>query len=465
LPGTLTLNGNGNPNAVWIFQIGSTLTTASSSRVVLSNGARPSNVFWAVGSSATLGTGTRFAGNILALASITLTTGADLFGRALALNGAVTMDTNRISALCPGPPCSADPPSAVVAPNLGAAAGFSVLGAATVTNTGATIVGGDLGVSPGSAITGFNSSNAIVGPGTVTDGPGLVTGTIHAGDTAAAQAQAAAAIAYGDLAGRACNVTYGEVAELGGLNLAPGVHCFPSSAFVTGTLTLNGSANSIWVFKIASTLVTAVNSSVVMGNEAAQDANVFWAVGSSATLGTGTRFRGNIIAHTSITLTTGANVSGRALALNGAVTMDTNNISAVCAGGRCLPAPFSRPAVSQVIVDNYQCDEAKLDKGSPRPRRNVVVTDELGTREVMLDRPLLVCSPATVQSGATAALAVRNTIDRLVCYDFIERGSLDSERREVSVDNAVFEPRRLRVKKPKLVCLSSLQTLLDDSDD
>jgi hypothetical protein len=188
-----------------------------------------------------------------------------------------------------------------------------------------------VGVSPGTALTGFSLvNNVIAGPGTVTDGLGLVSGVIYAGSDAispdAALARADAAIAYGDLVGRACNTTYPAVQEIGGLVLSPGVYCFPSSAFVTGKLTLNGGANDVWVFKIGSTLITAVNSSVDMTG-GASNASVFWAVGSSATLGTGTQFSGNILAVASITLTTGANVSGRALALNGAVTMDTNNVS------------------------------------------------------------------------------------------------------------------------------------------
>jgi ice-binding like protein len=101
LTGTLTLNALGNPNAVFIFRMGSTITTASASSVVLTNGGSPGNVFWQVGSSATLGTGTSFAGNILAVASITVTTGTSLTGRALALNGAVTLDTNAVTATNP----------------------------------------------------------------------------------------------------------------------------------------------------------------------------------------------------------------------------------------------------------------------------------------------------------------------------------------------------------------------------
>lgn len=216
---------------------------------------------------------------------------------------------------------------AATAPPLGGAQSFAVLGASTVTNTGATTITGDLGVSPGTSITGFP-------PGVV------IGGTIHAGDAVAAQAHSDAVIAYNALAGEVCNVDLTGV-DLGGLTLTPGVYCFSSSAQLTGTLTLDaqGSSDAVFIFKIGSTLTTASNSSVLVinGGQTCNGSNVFWQVGSSATLGTGTQFAGNILALISITLTTSANVSGSALALTGAVTMDTNNVS-VCTGGTFPPA-------------------------------------------------------------------------------------------------------------------------------
>ena len=208
------------------------------------------------------------------------------------------------------------------APSLGTAQSFAVLGASTVTNTGPSIITGNLGVSPGTAVTGFP-------PGTV------VGGSIHAADAVAAQAQADNTTAYGDLASEACNTTYGVPTDIGGLTLVPGVYCFSSSAGLTGTLTLNaeGSASSVWVFKIASTLITASDATVLIIN-GGQQCNVFWQVGSSATLGTGTDFIGNILALTSITLTTDASLAGRALAQNGAVTLDSNRVSvSTCSSG------------------------------------------------------------------------------------------------------------------------------------
>jgi type VI secretion system secreted protein VgrG len=181
---------------------------------------------------------------------------------------------------------------APIAPSLGRAASFAVLGGSTVTNTGATAITGDVGVSsPGVSITGFP-------PGTMT------RGVQHVGDPVANQAQRDAQSAYAALAGMACNTPLtGQ--DLGGKTLAPGVYCFTSSAQLTGQLILDGRSKGkgkgVWVFQIASTLTTATNSSVIM-SKGGRAGNVFWLVGSAATLGTGTAFAGNILAYASITM-------------------------------------------------------------------------------------------------------------------------------------------------------------------
>lgn len=206
--------------------------------------------------------------------------------------------------------------------NLGTADAFAVLGASTVTNTGPSVIIGDLGVSPGTAVTGFP--------------PGIVSppGTIHAADTVAVEAQTALTAAYNTAAGLPCAADLtGQ--DLGGLTLTPGVYCFSSSSQLTGTLTLDGQGDpeADFVFQTGSTLVTASSSTVLLINQA-QACRVFHQVGSSATLGTGSNFVGTIMALTSITATTGASVQGRLLARNGAVTLDSNLVTRPT----CLPA-------------------------------------------------------------------------------------------------------------------------------
>ena len=332
LTGTLFLTGAGP----WIFQTGSTLTTAANAAVVVADaGATCSGakVFWQVGSSATLGVGTTFAGTILALASVTVMNGVSVSGSVIALTAAVTLDRNAISVCNPAPVTPNESPVADAGPDrvvplaslvtldgsassddgllhtpsyswvsdtgfsangivatvllplgthvftltvndgefsasdsvtivvmdtpgsaqspLGSAQSFAVLGASIVTNTGPTVVTGDLGVSPGIAITGFP--------------PGVVVGTIHAADPIAAQAQADAGFANGQLRAMACPATNhltGRVLGTTVLSLPPGVYCFDTSAQLTGTLFLTGAGP--WVFQVGTTLTTASNAAIVV---------------------------------------------------------------------------------------------------------------------------------------------------------------------------------------------------------
>lgn len=201
---------------------------------------------------------------------------------------------------------------AATAPSLGVASSFAVLGGATVDNTGATTINGDLGVWPG----------------TITGSAPTVNGTIHAADATAQSAQTDVTAAYDALVAQACTSGPVGATDLAAQTLIPGVYCYSSTLANTGLLTLDagGDPNAVWVFKIGSTLTTGPGSSVVIIN-GGQNSNVFWQVTSSATLGTTTTFAGNIIALTSITLNTGATVSGRVLARNGTVTLDANTVS------------------------------------------------------------------------------------------------------------------------------------------
>jgi type VI secretion system secreted protein VgrG len=199
--------------------------------------------------------------------------------------------------------------------NLGTAATYGVLGASAVTNTGPTVVNGDLGVSPGTSITGFGAAPN-----------GVVNGTIHQTDAAAAQAQRDTTTAY-DVAASLTPTRTG-LTELNGLSLTPGVYSGGALSLAnTGALTLAGSANSVWVFQAASTLTIGSGTRITITG-GASSCNVFWQVGSSATVGTGAQFQGTVLALQSVTATTGATVVGRLLARTGAVTLDTNTITA-----------------------------------------------------------------------------------------------------------------------------------------
>ncbi|MFF3342970.1 ice-binding family protein [Streptomyces flavidovirens] len=195
---------------------------------------------------------------------------------------------------------------------LGTAASFSVLAGTEVTNTGPSVIDHDLGVHPGTAISGFP--------------PGVVLGEIHSADAVAQQAKSDLVQAYNNAAGQATD--FALPAQIGnGDTLLPGVHTAVSGVGLTGDLILDagGNPNAVWVFQIPEALTTASSSRVLLTNGASA-CNVYWQIGSSATLGTNSTFVGTIMALTSISVTTGTNIEGRALARNGAVTLDTNRI-------------------------------------------------------------------------------------------------------------------------------------------
>jgi hypothetical protein len=241
------------------------------------------------------------------LYAATITTGvADTFGIHPAANFMWSFTT--------APTLCAGAPGAVA---LGTACSFGILAATpAVTNLGATHVTGDIGVWPAASISGFP--------------PGTLTGTEHLGDTVAMIAQGDLTAAYNSAAG----VTGGAVlpADIGGLTLPAGVYRTTSaqpSLGITGNLTLDGGGdpNSVWIIQVASTLTTASGNSQVILINGATSQNVFWQIGTSATLGTNTIFTGTIMAQISITGTTGATLNGRALARTGAITFDTNPVN------------------------------------------------------------------------------------------------------------------------------------------
>ena len=223
-------------------------------------------------------------------------------------------------------------------PTMGTAANYAVMGATAITNTGPTVVNGNLAISPGgsSSVTGFP--------------PGVVTGEMDMANADAVLAHTDLVGAYNDAAGETTTVNLTGT-DLGGLTLTPGTYTFDSSAQLTGTLTLDGqgSTNATFIFQIGSTLTTASAAAVELVNGAGSCA-VFWQVGSSATLGTTTDFQGTIMAMTSITMNTGATIGvggvglgGRALAMNGALTLDTNIITPPPAGCAFASGPIATP--------------------------------------------------------------------------------------------------------------------------
>ncbi|MDD4606115.1 MAG: ice-binding family protein, partial [Dysgonamonadaceae bacterium] len=188
----------------------------------------------------------------------------------------------------------------------------------TITNTGPSIINGDVGLSPGSALEGFP--------------PGIIDGVQQITTPAAADAKLCLTEAYLDGQGRSLN-SISLPGNLGGLTLAPGLYTNSSTTGITGTgangiLTLDaqGNANAVWIFQIGSTLTTDPATSIVLAG-GAQAKNIFWIVGSSATLGTNSVFYGNILADQSITLNTGAVLNGRALTQIAAVTLDASTIN------------------------------------------------------------------------------------------------------------------------------------------
>ncbi len=291
----------------------------------------------------------------------------------------------------------AAPGSAVfaqVAPTLGTVQNFAVLGASTVTNTGPTIISGDLGVYPGTAITGFP--------------PGIqIAGMTDAADAVALQAQNDNTAAYNDLAGEACSPsnTFAVPTDIGGLTLVAGVYCFASSAQLTGTLTLDaqGDPGAVWVFQVASTLITASSSNVLLVN-GSQQCNVFWQVGSSATIGTNSAFVGSIFALTSISLTTDATLAGRALAQTGAVTMDSNTVSiSACSvvpvnipptlGKAFSPATINPGGVSTLTITLSNANSTIANLIAP-------LTDRLPTGVVVVGNAGTTCTGGTLAAAA-----------------------------------------------------------------
>jgi type VI secretion system secreted protein VgrG len=275
------------------------------------------------------------------------------------------------------------PANAAIVPTVGlaTAANYSVLAGQTITNTGSSVLDKSAGLAPGTAVVGFP-------PGTV-----LAPGTIEAANAVSLQAQSDLTAAYLDAAGRPVEFTQTNP-DLVGLTLAPGVYAATAKAplSLSGQLTLDGQNNplAVFIFQTDSTLITGSGSQILLIN-GASECNVFWQVGSSATLGTGSTFVGNILALTSIAAQTGANIQGRTLARNGEVTLDTNVFtSTACA---LAPAPATTiPAIAPTIatVPTFAVTDITLPRTG---RSNVGSTTAIGS--------------AVLASGAIALMLAR----------------------------------------------------------
>lgn len=280
---------------------------------------------------------------------------------------------------------------------LGNAAPFAVLAGTTVTNTGPSSISGDVGVSPGNAVTGFP-------PGQVKNG------TVHKGDAVAAGAQSGLTTAYNDAAGRT-PATVEANPDLGGKTLAPGVYKVASAMGLTGTVTLDGQSNpgAVFIFQAGSTLITASHSTVkLIGG--AQACNVFWQVGSSATLGTNTTFVGTIMALTSASIQTGASVAGRVLARNGQVSLDDNSIGVpTCTTATTATTTAATTAVTTAATTAVTTGATIAAATAPAVIPKGAPLTGAGGASRSGDNPLLVLlgGLALLGAGGAAAQAIR----------------------------------------------------------
>ena len=323
---TLTLDGQGDVNAQWIFQVGSALTTATTTSFILENGAQAKNVFWAIGSSATLGHASSFVGNIFAQKSISVGSSAALTGRGLA-RAAITFEGGSSVTL----PMSVTPSSsakhtkkiktaAVIMEDIPLALGdcqnFAVLAGTSANFDGSktTVAYGDVGVSPG---------NAIVGSFVVQHG------TIENNTPLAKSCAANLATLYNMASSATCSANHTlQTSDLAGIVLTPGVYCSATGKFefsaATLTLDAQNNVNAQWIFQTVTTLDTSTATSFKLIN-GAQTSNVFWAIGTSASIGYSSNFVGTIIAQEAVNYGTSANIIGRGLAMT-AVTFQSQGL-------------------------------------------------------------------------------------------------------------------------------------------
>lgn len=298
LSSAITLDGQANPNSIFILRIKGGLNVASNSRVVLLNSASPDRVFWQIGDSTEIGATSNFSGTILCTGSIRLGAGTHFTGRALSLTGSVTLDNVAVETLVP------------VAINT--AVSYSLLAGTALNNTGPTVVNFNVGTSPSAAVSGFP-------PGTSS------AGSVHQADENARLAQADAQTAYSDALERPATVTV--AGDLAGLTLQSGIFSSAAALSLSGTLVLDGqnNPNAVFIFKVNAAFGTAAYSVVRLINGAQLD-RVFWQVSGAATLGANAIFTGTLVSPAAIALGQNMTLRGRAISLNGALSCSTVSI-------------------------------------------------------------------------------------------------------------------------------------------
>ncbi|MBC7725814.1 MAG: DUF3494 domain-containing protein [Burkholderiaceae bacterium] len=318
----LVLDGQGNPNSIFILQVRGDLVTGAASRIQLVNGTKPNRVFWQVTGSTTLGAASAFSGTILGSGAIVVRSGVRFTGRALSMTGSVTLTDASFTSLSPL--------------RLRTASAFSVLGGSTVNNVGPTTVNLDVGVSPGTVITGFP--------------PGTTSGTMHAGDAVAAQAHADAVGAYEEAASLDASATI--AGDLGGLTLRSGVYASAAAVSVSTTLILDGQndPNGVWIFKVNAALGTAASSRIRLIN-GADLSRVFWQVTGAVSLGAASEFSGTVLSPATITVGTNMQLDGRVISLDGAVSLSTNTVASPPEEPGTLTATANGATLGSVVLD------------------------------------------------------------------------------------------------------------------
>ena len=339
--GSLTLDALGNPYSEWVFQTETTLITSTSTSVVLADGARAENVYWAIGSSVTLGSDSNMVGNLLSQVSITFGSGSNIEGRGLA-QAAVTFasgsstDKGMQTIGLPRIYASASTRSVMEST---AAASISVL----LGSCEDSALQSETGITFNGKVTTINSGNIAVSPGTsITGSYKLQSGTAHSNDAYAQQCTADMKTAYSQASSLTCNNLIGT--DLSGITLTPGVYCSGSGTFTlnTGSLYLDaqGDATAEWVFQTAATFITSSATSVVLQN-GAQANKVYWAIGTSVTLGSTCSMVGTLLAKVSITFGSGSSILGRGLAQS-AISFASGSSS----NGQSITLPSSQASVS-----------------------------------------------------------------------------------------------------------------------